>query len=90
MLRGHAGEVRSVSFSPDGRTLASGSSDTTIKLWYLGTDREPETLTGHQSAVSAVTFSRDGLLLVSASEDTTVKIWRRATETEVSSTVWLP
>ena len=40
-LRGHAGEVRSVAFSPDGETLASGSNDTTIKLWYLGTDREP-------------------------------------------------
>ncbi|MFM6322971.1 MAG: WD40 repeat domain-containing protein, partial [Microcystis panniformis] len=37
-LKGHEGTVKSVNFSPDGKTLVSGSEDKTIKLWYLGTD----------------------------------------------------
>ena len=46
-LTGHTSWVRSVSFSPDGQTLASGSDDDTIRLWDVGTGRVIRTLTGH-------------------------------------------
>ena len=50
-LKGHTGWVRSVAFSPDGKTLASGSDDKTIKLWDVATGKEQATLKGHTEAV---------------------------------------
>jgi WD40 repeat protein len=76
-LSGHTSVVRSVAFSPDGRLLASGSYDKTIKLWEVATGREVRTLTltGHTSVVRSVAFSPDGRLLASGSEDATIKLW---------------
>src|SRR5947208_8524880 len=48
--RGHLGRVRSVAFSPDGRLLASGSEDRTIKLWDAATGTNLRTLYGHSPA----------------------------------------
>jgi WD40 repeat protein len=62
-LTGHLDWVRSVAFSPDGRTLASGSFDTTIKLWDVTTRREIATLKGHSWSVKSVAFSPDGKTL---------------------------
>ncbi len=72
---GKKGEVSSVAFSPDGRTLVSGSSDTTIKIWNLATGQEIRTLNGHSSWVNSVAFSPDGKTLASGSSDDTIKIW---------------
>ncbi|MEW5856684.1 MAG: WD40 repeat domain-containing protein, partial [Cyanobacteriota bacterium] len=78
-LRGHDSSVNSVSFSPDGKTLASGSGDKTIKLWEVATGKLLTTLTGHDSPVSSVSFSPDGKTLASGSVDKTIKLWDVAT-----------
>ncbi len=47
---GHSDRVMSVSFSPDGKTLASGSDDSTIKLWDVASGKEIKTLSGHSDS----------------------------------------
>jgi len=74
-LTGHTSLVNSVAFSPDGRLLASGSSDKTIKLWDVATGSEVRTLKGHTHYVLSVAFSPDGRLLASGSWDDTIKLW---------------
>ena len=76
-LIGHSSSVTSVAFSPNGTTLASASSDHTIKIWMLrdGQWAQTQTLTEHTSCVYSVAFSPDGTTLASASYDRTIKIW---------------
>jgi WD40 repeat protein len=78
-LKGHAGAVRGVAFAPGGATLASASSDGTVRLWSIPDGAELAVLTGHGSAVHGVSFSptpsASGTLLASASADQTVRFW---------------
>jgi len=74
-LKGHTSYVHSVTFSPDGKRLASASADMTVKVWDAATGQESLTLKGHTDPVWSVTFSPDGKRLASASNDQTVKVW---------------
>ncbi|BAY27570.1 WD-40 repeat-containing protein [Calothrix sp. NIES-2100] len=63
-----------MSFSPDGKTIASASFDRTVKLWDIS-GKLLKTLNGHSGSVNSVSFSPDGKTIASASSDSTVKLW---------------
>jgi len=86
-LKGHSKCVNSVAFSPDGKFVASGSDDKTIKLWEISTKKVIKTLKGHKSEVTAVAFSPDGKYIVSGDnkEDSALKLWEVSSGREVRS-----
>jgi RNA polymerase sigma factor (sigma-70 family) len=79
----HNSNVNSVAFSPDGKTLAAGTSEE-ITVWDLKTRKETRTLKGHANHVNSVAFSPDGKRLVSAGRDNKMILWDLAT----GETVW--
>lgn len=85
-LAEHSNYVQSVAFSPDGRILASGSCDQTIKIWSVKKKilkifsvedgNKIRTLSGHLCCVRAVAFSPNGQILASGNFDNTIKLWQ--------------
>jgi serine/threonine-protein kinase len=87
--QGHSGAVLSVAFSPNGRTLVSGSSDGTARLWDLAGWQPGEplppvrTLEGHTNEVWSVSFSPDGKLLASGGRDGWIFLWDAASGSKI-------
>jgi WD40 repeat protein len=76
VLRGHGNNVTAVAFHPDGKTLASSSSDGTIKFWDVVTGEVRLSLDAHPTA--AFVFTPDGNTLISTDIHGTVRLWRAA------------
>ncbi|KAB1224851.1 hypothetical protein CJ030_MR1G013947 [Morella rubra] len=74
-IAGHTEAVLSVAFSPDGQHLASGSGDTTVRLWDLNTQTPQFTCTGHRNWVLCIAWSPDGKHLVSGSKAGELQCW---------------
>ncbi len=68
-------EVYSVAFSPDGKTIASGSHDQTVRVWDASSGQCLNTLQGHTEGVMSVVFSPDGKAVASGSYDGAIKLW---------------
>ncbi len=92
VITGDKNKVHSLAFSTDGITIASGSDDSTIKLWNVEIGNEIRTLTGHGikmrmdiivGTIYSLAFSPDDITLASGSEDKTIKLWNTKTGNEI-------
>jgi WD40 repeat protein len=75
LLKGHTALINCLTYSPDGRTLASASHDDTVKLWDLATRRERYALRLQGTWAQRVVFAPDGRTLATAGWNGTVSVW---------------
>ncbi|MBC8284910.1 MAG: WD40 repeat domain-containing protein, partial [Nitrospinae bacterium] len=78
-LNGHTKPIKTVAFNPDGKTLATGSSDKTIIIWDAKSGSPLKVLKGHTGKIKSLAYSPNGLILASAGNDETIKLWETKT-----------
>jgi WD40 repeat protein len=83
VLEGHSAGIPAITFIGDGKTLATGSQDKTIKLWSIANKKEIATLEGHTAGVQSLAAAPDGKTLASADEGGLVKVWNLETRKEL-------
>ncbi|XP_050410241.1 notchless protein homolog 1 isoform X2 [Patella vulgata] len=86
-IEGHADAVISVAFSPDGRYLASGSGDTTVRFWDVNTETPQFTCKGHKHWILCIAWSPDGLKLASGCKNSQICIWDPSTGKQIGKTL---
>ncbi|NXY28280.1 DAW1 factor, partial [Pomatorhinus ruficollis] len=74
-FRGHSAEIVCLSFNPQSTLLATGSMDTTAKLWDVEKGEEVATLNGHSAEIIALSFNTTGDKIITGSFDHTVAVW---------------
>jgi WD40 repeat protein len=74
-MAGDEGAVFSLTFSPDGRTLAAGTVGGAVELWDVASGRRRSVLGGHSGGIWALEFAPDGRTLFSGGNDGTVRVW---------------
>ena len=84
-LKGHERQGFAVSYSANGKFLATGASDRLVKVWNASNGKLLFTLKGHDNSIGDVAFSPDSKWLATASDDRTVKLWDVATGEEIST-----
>ena len=75
----HDAQVWSVTFSPDGKRVATASQDQTAKVWDAATGKLLLTLRGHTESVNGIIYSPDGKRIATTSDDSTAKVWDATT-----------
>jgi WD40 repeat protein len=83
VYRGHSGPVHTVAWSPDGRMLASGSSDTTVHIWMASTLHTTLTYRSHSKPVNTIAWSHDGAQIASGSSDGNIHVWTTGSGTTI-------
>ncbi|NXP86521.1 DAW1 factor, partial [Passerina amoena] len=89
-FRGHSAEIVCLSFNPQSTLLATGSMDTSAKLWDLEKGEEVATLNGHSAEIIALSFNTTGDRIITGSFDHTVAVWDVGTGREQNRLIKIP
>lgn len=88
-ISGHREAVLSVAFSPDGKQLASGSGDTTLRFWDIFTQTPQFTCSGHRHWVLCISWSPCGKKIISACKNGTIIMWDPTTGQQIGKINYL-